>query len=63
LNHLMERRFDRSDGMSIAITVELEKGKSRLKMFDKDGRMIHIQFVDDVEKMIGQIRMVGFEES
>ena len=49
--------------MSIEIAVEEEKSKSRLKMFDRSGRMVHIQFVSDVEKMVEQIGTEGFEES
>jgi uncharacterized lipoprotein YajG len=48
--------------MVITIDVADQKKRSMLILHDAAGRMVHLQFVEDVEKQIEQIKKEGFEE-
>ena len=58
----MKRTLIRVDGMVITIDVADQKKRSMLILHDAAGRMVHLQFVEDVEKQIEQIKKEGFEE-
>jgi len=58
----MRRRFVRADGFYMTIDIE-ECKRSMLMLHRPDGTMAHLQFLDDIEWQVEQIRKEGFEEA
>jgi len=58
----MKRKWVRGDGMYITIDTKDQGKESILTLHNSAGRMVHLQFVKELDEEIEKIRKEGFEE-